>query len=93
MLNRKRSERVSRKHYCLPGVALFALPKVGSNGHRLCPSPGIQAPSQRTEIHKYARSCCCGDVNGMETWKSPISKRRTRRSGLADWRDSSAPTT
>lgn len=70
----------------------------GNEGRRCSASLGIRLPSQCAEIHKYARrgiahSCCCGDVNGMETWKSSMSKRGTRRSGLADWRDSNAPTT
>ena len=70
----------------------------GNKSHRCRASLDIRLPSQRAEIHKYARrefarSCCCGDVNGMETWKSSMSKRGTRRSGLADWRNSNAPTT
>lgn len=64
-----------------------------NKGHRCHASLDIRLPRQRAEIHKYARSYCCGDVNGMEAWKSSMSKRRTRRSGLADWRDSNAPTT
>jgi hypothetical protein len=70
----------------------------GNKGHRCHASLDIQLPSQRAEIHKYARrefarSCCWRDMNGMETWKSSMSKRGAQRSGFADWRDSNAPTT
>jgi hypothetical protein len=72
--------------------------KRGNKGRRCSVSLSIQLPSQRAEIHKYARrefarSCFCRDMNGMETWKSSMSKRGAQRSGFADWRDSNAPTT
>ena len=75
-----------------------SIPIARRGGHQCRASLDIQLPSQRAEIHKYARrefarSCCCRDMNGMETWKSSMSKRGAQRSGFADWRNSNAPTT
>lgn len=70
----------------------------GHKAHRCRALPGIQVPRQHAAIREdvrqgLSRRCWRDCGNSLETWKLSASIRKTRRSGLADWRDLNAPTT